>query len=62
MSTLMALGEKLKCCLRLISADVRFAPGSQLLMLNEDTGKTMEVKVVSSREHKNMYIVKFAGL
>ncbi|CAM3944620.1 ribosome maturation factor RimM [Paenibacillus alkaliterrae] len=42
-------------------ADVRFAAGSKLLMLNEESGDSMEVKVISSRSHKNVYIVKLEG-
>ncbi|WP_424765813.1 ribosome maturation factor RimM [Paenibacillus sp. sgz302251] len=41
--------------------DVRFASGSKLLMLNEDSGASMEVRIVSSREHKNVYIIKLEG-
>ncbi|WP_169083102.1 ribosome maturation factor RimM [Paenibacillus sp. PL91] len=42
-------------------ADVRFAAGSKLLMLNEESGATLEVKVVSARENKNVYILKLEG-
>ncbi|WP_028611063.1 ribosome maturation factor RimM [Paenibacillus harenae] len=42
-------------------ADIRFAPGSKLLMLNEESGASLEVKVISSRAHKNVYIVKLEG-
>lgn len=42
-------------------ADVRFAAGSKLLMLNEENGATLEVKVISSRPNKNVYILKLEG-
>lgn len=41
--------------------DVRFAAGSKLLMLNEASGATLEVKVISSRANKNVYIIKLEG-
>jgi 16S rRNA processing protein RimM len=42
-------------------ADVRFAAGSKLLMLNEESGAKLEVKVISARENKNVYILKLEG-
>lgn len=42
-------------------AEVRFAAGSQLLMLNEENGASLEVKVISSRANKNVYILKLEG-
>lgn len=42
-------------------ADIRFAAGSKLLMLNEENGASLEVKVVSSRQNKNVYILKLEG-
>ncbi len=42
-------------------ADVRFAAGSKLLMQNEENGATLEVKVISSRPNKNVYILKLEG-
>ncbi|WP_419873079.1 ribosome maturation factor RimM [Candidatus Pristimantibacillus sp. PTI5] len=42
-------------------AEVRFAAGSKLLMLNEESGASMEVKVISSRANKNVYILKLEG-
>lgn len=41
--------------------EVRFAPGSQLLIMPEDGKERLEVTVESSREHKGMYIVKLKG-
>jgi 16S rRNA processing protein RimM len=42
-------------------ADVRFAAGSKLLMQNEENGTTFDVKVISSRPNKNVYILKLEG-
>lgn len=42
-------------------ADERFAPGSILLMVNEESGESKEVKVANSREQKNVYILKLDG-
>lgn len=42
-------------------ADVRFAAGKKLIMLNEESGATLEVKIISSRAHKNVYILKLEG-
>ncbi|MBD2870764.1 ribosome maturation factor RimM [Paenibacillus arenilitoris] len=42
-------------------ADVRFAPGSKLRMLNEESGASQEVKVESARANKNVFIVKLDG-
>lgn len=40
-------------------AESRFAPGSKLRMVDEESGKSLEVTIASSRVQKNMYIVKF---
>ncbi|WP_054029007.1 ribosome maturation factor RimM [Bacillus sp. FJAT-28004] len=42
-------------------ADVRFAAGNKLLMVNEESGASLEVKVISSRANKNVYILKLEG-
>ncbi|MBH5316668.1 ribosome maturation factor RimM [Paenibacillus sp. GSMTC-2017] len=42
-------------------AQERFAVGKKLLMINEATGQSREVKIVSSREQKNIYILKLEG-
>lgn len=42
-------------------AEVRFASGKKLLMLNEENGTSMEIKIISSRAHKNVYILKIEG-
>ncbi|WP_337098824.1 ribosome maturation factor RimM [Paenibacillus sp. YIM B09110] len=42
-------------------ADERFAPGSKLLLQDEEKGTSLEVKIISSRAHKNVYILKLAG-
>lgn len=42
-------------------ADQRFASGSKLLMVNEESGESREVKIVSSREQKNVYLIKLDG-
>lgn len=42
-------------------AEQRFAPGSKLLMVNEESGESREVKVASSREQKNVYLLKLDG-
>lgn len=42
-------------------AEERFAKGSRLLMTNEETGESREVKIVNSREQKNMYYLKLEG-
>ncbi|REK76482.1 ribosome maturation factor RimM [Paenibacillus paeoniae] len=39
-------------------AEERFAPGSKLLIVNEENGESREVKVTSSREQKNVYYLK----
>ncbi|WP_310550325.1 ribosome maturation factor RimM [Paenibacillus glufosinatiresistens] len=41
--------------------EVRFAPGSKLL-ISPETGGRLEVTVESAREHKGMYIVKLEGV
>ncbi|MFD0587855.1 ribosome maturation factor RimM [Paenibacillus sp. GCM10027627] len=42
-------------------ADERFAPGSKLRAVNEENGQSVDITVVSSREHKNMYYLKLEG-
>lgn len=42
-------------------ADQRFASGSKLLMVNEESGESREVKIVSSREQKNVFLIKLDG-
>ena len=42
-------------------AEQRFAHGSKLLMINEETGESREVKIISSREQKNVYLLKLEG-
>lgn len=42
-------------------AEDRFASGNKLLMVNEESGATLEVKVISSRANKNVYILKLEG-
>jgi len=42
-------------------ADQRFASGSKLLMVNEESDESREVKIVSSREQKNVYLIKLDG-
>lgn len=42
-------------------AETRFASGSKLFMVNEETGEAREVKIVSSREQKNVYMLKLEG-
>ncbi|MCR2804986.1 ribosome maturation factor RimM [Paenibacillus soyae] len=42
-------------------ADERFAPGSKLMLMNEQTGESREIKIVSSREQKNVYFLKLEG-
>ncbi|WP_409340999.1 ribosome maturation factor RimM [Paenibacillus sp. MBLB4367] len=41
--------------------DVRFAKGSQLLLVDSATRGTQEVVVESGRQHKNVYILKLSG-
>lgn len=41
--------------------EVRFAKGSELMIVPEDGGKPVDVTVQSSRLHKNMYIIKLDG-
>jgi 16S rRNA processing protein RimM len=42
--------------------DVRFAKGSSLLLFDPQPATTVAVAVEHARQHKNSYIVKFAGL
>ena len=42
-------------------AEERFARGSKLLMMDEAGGHAQEITISSSREHKNVYIVKLEG-
>ncbi|OBR62851.1 ribosome maturation factor RimM [Paenibacillus oryzae] len=39
----------------------RFATGSKLLMVNEESGESLEVTVASARLHKNVYVMKLQG-
>ncbi|QHW30091.1 ribosome maturation factor RimM [Paenibacillus rhizovicinus] len=39
----------------------RFAPNKVLTLMNEENGQQLKVEVLSSREHKGMYIVKLKG-
>lgn len=41
--------------------ELRFAPGSKLMLVNEETGDHLQVKVTSSRLQKNVYIIKLEG-
>lgn len=41
--------------------EVRFAPGSKLLIVPEDGSPKFEVTVESSRDHKGVYIVRLKG-
>lgn len=41
--------------------DVRFAPGSTLLIVPENGGAQLEVTIEAGREHKGMYILKLKG-
>jgi len=41
--------------------EVRFKPGSKLLMFPPDSGEPMTIEVVSAREQKTMYIVRIKG-
>jgi len=43
-------------------ADERFAPGSELLLINEAETESKIVTIRSARLQKNMYYMKFAGL
>ncbi|MFF2888049.1 ribosome maturation factor RimM [Paenibacillus sp. NPDC057967] len=42
-------------------AEERFAPGGKLLMVNEENGESREIKIISSREQKNVYLLKLDG-
>lgn len=42
-------------------AEIRFAEGKKLWMINEENGNKLEVEIVSSRLQKNMYVVRFKG-
>jgi 16S rRNA processing protein RimM len=41
--------------------EVRFQPGSKLLMVPPESGETIAIEVVAAREQKTMYIVKIKG-
>lgn len=43
-------------------ADERFAPGSELLLVNESGKESLQVTVTAARLQKNMYFIRFAGL
>lgn len=42
--------------------DVRFSPGSKLVLLQEESGQEVEVEVQSAREHKGVFYVLLKGL
>ncbi|WJH33245.1 ribosome maturation factor RimM [Paenibacillus aurantius] len=42
--------------------EVRFAKGSELVLLHPERDETLTVKVESGRPQKNVYLVKFAGM
>ncbi|WP_138751611.1 ribosome maturation factor RimM [Paenibacillus sinopodophylli] len=42
-------------------AETRFAAGNKLLMKSEESGASLEVKIISSRANKNVYILKLEG-
>ncbi|MHA6484425.1 ribosome maturation factor RimM [Paenibacillus sp. strain BS8-2] len=42
-------------------AEQRFAPGSKLMLVNEQSGEHQQVKITSSRLQKNVYVVKLEG-
>lgn len=52
---------ELKVLSRTDFADVRFAPGSMLQIIDDERGISVGVKVASSRPIKNMFIIKFQG-
>lgn len=39
----------------------RFAPGSRLVLVHPDDGRTLAVQIAASRMHKQTYIAKFRG-
>ncbi|WP_018975059.1 ribosome maturation factor RimM [Saccharibacillus kuerlensis] len=41
--------------------EIRFAKGKELLMISPEDGSTLKVKIISSREQKNVYVVKLEG-
>ncbi|WP_256761456.1 ribosome maturation factor RimM [Cohnella sp. WQ 127256] len=41
--------------------EVRFKPGSKLLMFPPETGEPITIEIVSSREQKAMYVIKVKG-
>ncbi|MEX2415283.1 MAG: ribosome maturation factor RimM [Paenibacillaceae bacterium] len=53
------LKGELKIVSRTDFPEERYRPGSRLTMMDPELTKQIEVEVVSSRNHKNTYIVKF---
>ncbi|WP_172252771.1 ribosome maturation factor RimM [Saccharibacillus deserti] len=41
--------------------EIRFAQGKQLLLISPEDGAMLKVKIVGSREQKNVYVVKLDG-
>jgi len=41
--------------------EVRFKPGAKLMMIPPEAGQPVEIEIVSSREQKNMYVVRLKG-
>lgn len=41
--------------------EIRFAAGKELLLISPEDGAKLKVKIVSSREQKNIYVVKLDG-
>lgn len=39
----------------------RFAPGKKLLLCNEESGESIDVKITSARLQKNVYVIKLDG-
>jgi len=52
---------ELKVLSRTDFGDVRFAPGSTLLLRDDERGISVDVKITGSRLNKNMYIIKLEG-
>ncbi|MDQ6419283.1 ribosome maturation factor RimM [Paenibacillus sp. LHD-117] len=42
-------------------AEQRFAPGSKLMLVNDENGDHMQIKVTGSRLQKNVYVLKLEG-
>jgi len=52
---------ELKVLSRTDFADIRFAPGSKLRLVDNERGISLDVKITSSREQKNMFVIKLEG-